>query len=209
MGHREELLAAARQCLEEKGYARTTARDLVAASGTNLASIGYHFGSKDALLDEAIAEAMGEWAHQLSARALAETSVTPMERGWSTWRAWIEGLPDHRAVLVAYVEAIARGARNPELGERLAQNYQRQRAEIAAIVEKLFGLTGTPDERTRSAIASFVMAVCEGLAMQWLIDPEGAPSADQLFQGLAAAFMDSVATQAAGDSDASAVGDTA
>ena len=36
MGHREDLLTAARQCLEDKGYARTTARDLVAASGTNL-----------------------------------------------------------------------------------------------------------------------------------------------------------------------------
>ncbi|MGH3839469.1 MAG: TetR family transcriptional regulator, partial [Pseudonocardiaceae bacterium] len=41
MGHREALLDGARRCLLERGYARTTARDLVAASGTNLASIGY------------------------------------------------------------------------------------------------------------------------------------------------------------------------
>ena len=50
MGHREELLDGAAQCLYDKGFGRTTARDVVAASGTNLASIGYHFGSKDALL---------------------------------------------------------------------------------------------------------------------------------------------------------------
>ena len=46
MGHREQLLEAARRLLVERGSARITARDLVAESGTNLASIGYHFGSK-------------------------------------------------------------------------------------------------------------------------------------------------------------------
>ena len=65
MGHREDLLAGARRCLEERGYARTTARDLVAASGTNLASIGYHFGSKEALLNEAIAASFEEWAQRV------------------------------------------------------------------------------------------------------------------------------------------------
>lgn len=49
MGHREDLLEGAKRCLLEKGYARTTARDIGAASGTNLASIGYHYGSKEAL----------------------------------------------------------------------------------------------------------------------------------------------------------------
>ena len=38
-------------CLREKGYAHTTARDIVAASSTNLASIGYHYGSTKALLE--------------------------------------------------------------------------------------------------------------------------------------------------------------
>ena len=33
MGNREDLLAAAKRCLYEKGYAHTTARDIAAASG--------------------------------------------------------------------------------------------------------------------------------------------------------------------------------
>ena len=51
MGHREQLLAAARTLLETRGYAHITARDLVAESDTNLASIGYHFGSKGILFE--------------------------------------------------------------------------------------------------------------------------------------------------------------
>ena len=35
MGHREDLLAGAVRCLREKGYGRTTARDIVAASGAS------------------------------------------------------------------------------------------------------------------------------------------------------------------------------
>src|SRR6266498_1795114 len=62
VGHRAQLLAAARQLLEDKGYAHITARDLVAASGTNLASIGYHFGSKAGLLNAALGVVFEEWA---------------------------------------------------------------------------------------------------------------------------------------------------
>ena len=50
----DALLQAAIQCLQEHGYAHTSARDLVAASCTNLGAIGYHFGSKEPLLNEAI-----------------------------------------------------------------------------------------------------------------------------------------------------------
>src|SRR3954468_3637223 len=53
MGHREDLLEGAKRCLLEKGFVRTTARDIVRESGTNLASIGYHYGSKDTLLAQA------------------------------------------------------------------------------------------------------------------------------------------------------------
>ena len=54
--HRDALLEAAKRLLRERDYGNITARDLVAASNTNLGSIGYHFGSKEALLNEAIGQ---------------------------------------------------------------------------------------------------------------------------------------------------------
>ena len=75
MGNREALLAGAKRCLIEKGYARTTARDIAAASGVSLAAIGYHFGSKDALMNQAIYEFVGEWGDEVqrdAAGGLAE-----------------------------------------------------------------------------------------------------------------------------------------
>ncbi|GAB3827800.1 TetR/AcrR family transcriptional regulator [Kribbella italica] len=66
MGNREALIDGAKTCLREKGYTRTTARDIATAAGVSLAAIGYHFGSKDALLNEAMRQALGEWGDELS-----------------------------------------------------------------------------------------------------------------------------------------------
>jgi AcrR family transcriptional regulator len=43
-----------------------TRRDLMAASGTNLGSIGYHFGSREALLNQALEELCTGWTELLA-----------------------------------------------------------------------------------------------------------------------------------------------
>src|SRR3954465_1880025 len=86
MGHREDLLDGAKRCLYEKGYARTTARDIVAASGTNLASIGYHYGSKEALLNQALMSATEDFGEAID-RLMGATppAADPFERFEAIW----------------------------------------------------------------------------------------------------------------------------
>jgi AcrR family transcriptional regulator len=81
MGHREDLLEGAKRCLLEKGYARTTARDIVAASGTNLASIGYHYGSKEALLNLAFLKVTEEWGELLTGQPDEAAEVATVRPG--------------------------------------------------------------------------------------------------------------------------------
>ncbi len=50
MGNRDDLLDGAVRCLRDKGWARSTVRDIAAAAGVSHAAIGYHFGSREALL---------------------------------------------------------------------------------------------------------------------------------------------------------------
>src|SRR5689334_18176402 len=125
VGHREELLAAARRLLEERGYAHITARDLVAASGTNLASIGYHFGSKAALLNAAIEASFADWAGQLADFAMSDPAATPLQRAGATWAASLASLPERRPILQSYIEALAQAMRVPELRAQLAAHYSR------------------------------------------------------------------------------------
>lgn len=66
MGNRDALLDGALRCLLDEGYARTTARDIAAASGTSLAAIGYPFRSTEQLLQEAVAEGFRRWRSQFT-----------------------------------------------------------------------------------------------------------------------------------------------
>src|SRR4051812_23264203 len=109
--HKDALLKAAMRLLRERGYARITARDLVAASGTNLASIGYHFGSKEALLNEAIGASFDEWTERLTRTAMTDADAAPLERLMASWRAMIEDFDAARPMFVAFLEALAQAER--------------------------------------------------------------------------------------------------
>ena len=185
VGHREQLLAAARQLLEDKGYAHITARDLVAASETNLASIGYHFGSKAGLLNAALGTVFEEWTTQLARAAMADPEASPIERAHRTWATLLDSLTGRRALLVSFVEAMAQADRDPDLREQLAGMYRSVRSRVAAMVATALGDDVTPDDPRCTAVASWVMAVCDGLSMQWLLDPASSPSGDHLLRGLA------------------------
>ena len=178
MGHREQLLAAARRCLVERGYAHTTARDLVAASGTNLGSIGYHFGSKEALMTEALNEAMIEYTDKVSAamRAAAEGG-DPNQTVTTAWLSMISLMSEYRPLLVSLVEAIAQAERSDTLRRRLAEGYEAIRRDGARATMEAFPMV--PEVVARS-VTSFMMAVSDGITLQWLLDPERTPSGEEL-----------------------------
>lgn len=181
MSHRDALLAAARRCLEEKGYSRTTARDLTAASGANLASIGYHFGSKEALLNEAIAVVFADWTNQIIALSLSDPDATPLERLVVAVQSISERVTENRALLLAFCEALAQAERNPELRDQLAASYLRCRDTIAAEIHKAFVV----DDEVRTTLASVFMSLFDGLSVQHLLTPEKTPSGDQIITALA------------------------
>ena len=170
--HREALLQAARALIRQRGYGNITARDLVAASGTNLASIGYHFGSKEALLNEATGQALEEWAETISQATRAETSAGAHERMAAAWRALLGDFDRVRPYFLAFIEAVVRSARSPELAQQLAAHYDKQRDRVAAMLEEAAG--GALGEESARRIATFLIAMSDGLMLQSLVDPSRA-----------------------------------
>jgi AcrR family transcriptional regulator len=183
MGNREDLLAAAKRLLYEKGYARTTARDLTAASGVSLAAIGYHFGSKEALLNAARLEALGEWANELGRTLAAGTDpdASPLERFEAIWTTVIESFATHRPLWAASFELMAQIDQAPEVRAAVADAQEQARLGLAALFHHL---DPTLEERSAWAVGSFYLALLSGVMAQWLIDPEHAPSSRDLAQAL-------------------------
>jgi AcrR family transcriptional regulator len=187
-GHRARLLAAATECLREKGYARTTARDLVAASGTNLASIGYHFGSKEALLNEAIAQGFADWTAAVESAMFAAEGAGAAERFQASLEAMIGRFDELRPFLVSFVEALPQAIRTESLRERLATAYTESRAASAEMVRWAVESAGVEvTDAQAQALAAVGMAICDGMMLQWLLDPAETPSSAAVMEGLAVA----------------------
>lgn len=118
MGHREDLLEGAKKCLVEKGFVRTTARDIVKASGANLASIGYHYGSKDALLTEAFISLMQELGAGFQDGVQGEGGS--LERFRSVWEGFLAQREQAGPVWAASLEVALSRDRLPDLNAMIA-----------------------------------------------------------------------------------------
>jgi AcrR family transcriptional regulator len=188
VGNREALLDAAKRCLFEKGYANTTARDIATSAGTSLAAIGYHYGSTEALLNAAMIEAMGEWGEQLAVTLAQEApddaddkdadALAGFERFWTRV---IESFEGQRKIWAASFELFALVDRVPELRQQLAEANEEARLGLG---EVFGGLDPATDLARTRAVGSFYQALISGIVAQWLIDPERAPTAGEITEGL-------------------------
>jgi AcrR family transcriptional regulator len=115
MGNREDLLAGARKAIMERGVAKTTARDIATAAGVSLAAIGYHFGSKERLITEALAEALGTGIGDSMDALIRESSGKPLLQAFAQmWDGMPEVFEANREGMLASLENLVRVARAPE-----------------------------------------------------------------------------------------------
>jgi AcrR family transcriptional regulator len=184
MGNREALLAGAKRCLIEKGYARTTARDIAAASGVSLAAIGYHFGSKDALMNQAIYEFVGEWGDELERALSAEGALDaePLQRFESIMERTIASFGGPaRGMWAAQLELMDPMQQNQELRTFLAHV---QRVAASGLAELFLGIDAAQDPEAARTAGSVLHALFIGIIVKWFMDPEQALSAQELTEGL-------------------------
>jgi AcrR family transcriptional regulator len=200
--HRTRLLEAARTLLREREYGNISARDLVAASDTNLGSIGYHFGSKEALLNEAIGLALEDWAQAIgdAIRVDAGGGLPALMAG--SMRAVLDEHESIRPYYLAFIEALARSARSPELREQLAAHYRRQRERIAGWILDALGEHALAAEDARH-LASLLLATADGMLIQSFVDPDDTPGSADLAR-VAGALTGGASSNSAVRSSASA-----
>jgi AcrR family transcriptional regulator len=183
MGNREDLIAGAKQCLIEKGYARTTARDIAAASGVSLAAIGYHFGSKEALMNQAVFEAVGDWADQVQ-QTLGDTveGATPLQRFEAITEKTLESFEGPgKGLWAAQLELMSLVQQNAELRDFLAgvQDFAQ-----AGLAEFYLGIDAEQDPEQARKAGAILHGLFIGIMVKWFLDPDRALSAGDLTEGV-------------------------
>lgn len=181
MGNREDLLSGAKRCLVEKGYSRTTARDIAAASGVSLAGIGYHFKSKEALMNEALFDSMREWGDEMAAILTAELQpgATALERFAIAWDRLAAEIDKVRPLWTTQFELVGQIDHLPELREHLARGVREASVGMAELLE------GTAEDPVRARLVGGIyQALLTGLLSQLLIDPDSALTGQEVAQAV-------------------------
>lgn len=95
---KQRILDAAERLIAEQGYAATSLRQIIAEAGVNLASVHYHFGSKEELLSELVARKVNP---------VNEKRLTLLERVIAEARP---GTPAVEKILEAFFAPMAQAA---------------------------------------------------------------------------------------------------
>jgi AcrR family transcriptional regulator len=187
MGNREALLDGAERCLVDKGYARTTARDIASAAGVSLAAIGYHFGSKEELLQAALRHSLEKWGEGVAALVAVRDHSIEGEANLfvATWERVIDSFRESAKLWAVQFELLGVLEREPELRESFASGTRQARVALA----DLFGVI-TEDDEESEKIGAFYQTLLSGLAAQWLGDPETVPRGQDLLMAIKLIALD-------------------
>ena len=127
-----ELMRAARDEFAARGYAGASVRAITAAAGANLGAITYHFGSKQALYEAVLSDAVGEAARRVEAAASA-AGREPLDRAGDVVRALFGYWGEHAEVPRLMLQALASREGPPAA---VAQHLQRLLGALAGLVSE-------------------------------------------------------------------------
>jgi AcrR family transcriptional regulator len=176
--NRAKLVEGTLRCLERLPPERITARAIAEESGANLASIAYHFGSKDQLVTEAAIEGLDRWLDEVAA-ALGELATkAPATRFRRAAEVVEASRRRHSGLARNYVAALAKAQHEPRIRERLAQGFRDARPNVAALL-------GLGEDDAGEDAAGLALAMFHGLLYQVLLDPALAIDGERMQGALA------------------------
>jgi AcrR family transcriptional regulator len=162
--NRALLIDGTLRCLDKVPYERITARMIAAEAGANLASITYHFESKDNLVTEAMIEGLDRWLDEIATRLDEVSTMDPVERYRRAAEAMEATREQHLGLARLFFAAVAKAPHDPQVRELLAAGFARTRPNVAALL-------GLGADRAGEDAGGLVLGLFYGLLLQVLLDP--------------------------------------
>jgi AcrR family transcriptional regulator len=163
--NRTSLLEGALRCVERLPPERVTARAIAAESGANVASIAYHFGSKDELVTEAVIAGLDRWLDQIAAALGDLEGLDPSARLRRAGTVIDATRRRHIGLTRNFIGALARAQHDRRIRSSLADGFRRTRPRVAALL-------GLGEDRAGEDAAGLVHSLFTGLLFQALLDPD-------------------------------------
>jgi AcrR family transcriptional regulator len=170
-GTRDRLLRATRESIRDVGLPATTAREIVGRATANLASIPYHFGTKDALVAEAlVAEARDLVAPVLTLLAGDRPAA---ERATEAVAMLNELFEASRPQVPVYLAALAAAPHSSGVRRGLGSMWADLRARLADDIARQADEGRLPEWVSPSAMAAAILSLVNGVIVASVIDLDG------------------------------------
>jgi AcrR family transcriptional regulator len=155
-----------------------SARALATEANANLASIGYHYGSKEGLVTAAVVESLDRWLASIGQQlTVVDDAAEATERFHQAAAAVEATRAEHESVARAFVVALARGHHDKVVAGHLVEGFMHTRPNIAALL-------GLGDDDIGTDAGGLVHALFTGLLVQSLLSHELNLDADRIVAGL-------------------------
>ncbi len=139
---RGRIIRAAQAVMADSGNSAVSLREITGAAGVNVAAVNYHFGSKDALIETAVRDAVGTHAAAELAAMRSLVTATPAATAGDLVEAWVLPLltegGEEPAHMGARISAIAATSNQPAMARILAEEYAEFRKQfLSYLAERL------------------------------------------------------------------------
>lgn len=170
-GTRNDLIRATREAIRDLGTPTVTAREIVGRASANLASIPYHFGSKDAL----VAEALVAEARELAAPVLAllRDERPGPERATEAVTLLGSLFESSREQVPVYLAALAATPHDDDVRDGLGELWHELRSGLADDIQRQLDADQLPGWVSPTAMAALILALINGVVIASVADPAG------------------------------------
>jgi AcrR family transcriptional regulator len=187
---RAALLDAAERAFAERGFQGASVEAITESAGFSRGAFYSNFTSKEQLFAELLQDRV--FAHYRNmARRSAGSDVRPSLRRLGEHLAAIQASPDGRWLFRLWLELLAHAGRDDDFRALAAGFWSGTRELSAAAIKRRFEDAGRAPRMPPTDLASAMIALDIGLALQHFVDPDGAPLElyPKLYEALFAAHV--------------------
>jgi AcrR family transcriptional regulator len=163
---RARIIDAASEMFAASGYRGTTMKDIAGACGLTAKGVSHHFSSKDELLMAVLAARDSRGRKVADKASDASVSFEVLFESLATTR--------HEPRLVELYAVLSAEAISPDhpAHDYHQQRYGHVRDEFEYLIDKVVGGREGSTEPSARDLASLLIAVIDGLQLQWLYDAD-------------------------------------
>lgn len=170
---RRRLLDAAARVFAKRGYRGASVEEISSEAGYTIGALYSNFSGKEEVLLALLEQRVAQIAERIVTAALQADAPTDKLRAGA--REWMEFLDDEPELYALMVEFWTIWVRDDEQRPHHGRRFAAAREYIGGLIQQKADEMGVTMRLPPDQIGAVVMALADGLALQYLANPDAVP----------------------------------